>query len=228
MKFFVNLLLSFCVSSAVFAEKASDVFVGQVPIGGMVAIMPSVTGSWQPPASGVIKNGFMRADGSTVPSGQGSPLAGKILPNMTNRYLKGSTTSGNTGGGNTVTLAASNIPSLSGTFTSTVDGDHSHMMTHTHVINASGPHQHNITSYGNGTAASGSGAARGDHPSTLGLSSLTNFDGSHDHTVNAFSGTTSFVGDHLHKTTVTLGNASPTAVNNEPSYLEVVWLIRVK
>jgi len=79
---------------------------GFVPIGGMVAVMPHVSGSWQPPASGAVKDGFMRADGSTVTDGD-SPLNGEVLPNMaSNTYARGDSTSGGSGGSNT---QASNV-----------------------------------------------------------------------------------------------------------------------
>ena len=78
---------------------------GLVPIGGMVAVMPSVhTRAWLPPATGKIKDGFMRADGHTITAQnvvEGSLFpAGTVLPNMIAKYPRGSSTSGNTGGNN--------------------------------------------------------------------------------------------------------------------------------
>jgi hypothetical protein len=68
---------------------------GAVPLGGIVMVMPTtLAAAWQPPVSGVIKDGFMRADGATVPSGQGSPMQGLTLPNMTGYFPKGAVTSG--------------------------------------------------------------------------------------------------------------------------------------
>lgn len=80
---------------------------GAVPIGGMVSVMPSTDASaWQPPSSGVIKDGFMRADGVTIAASHrnaGCKLAvGTVLPNMVDRYPKGSATGGSTGGSNTM------------------------------------------------------------------------------------------------------------------------------
>ena len=78
---------------------------GMVPLGGTVMVFPHLdaTSAWQPPVSGSIKDGFMLADGAVVPSGEGSPLQGKTLPNMMGKYAKGGPTllSGNTGGANT-------------------------------------------------------------------------------------------------------------------------------
>jgi hypothetical protein len=68
---------------------------GAVPLGGIVMVMPTtLAAAWQPPVSGAIKDGFMRADGATVPSGQGSPMQGLTLPNMTGYFPKGAVTSG--------------------------------------------------------------------------------------------------------------------------------------
>lgn len=83
---------------------------GFIPVGGMVAVMPHVSGSWQPPATGVVKDGFMRADGATVSDAE-SPLNGQVLPTMTsNTYARGDSTTGYTsphvGGANT---QASNV-----------------------------------------------------------------------------------------------------------------------
>jgi len=84
---------------------------GTVPIGGMVVVMPNVSGNaWQPPVAGAIKDGFMRADGTTITAthvSQGCVFAaGTVLPNMVQKYPRGSTTSGSTGGAN---IQASNV-----------------------------------------------------------------------------------------------------------------------
>ena len=90
---------------------------GSVPIGGMVAVMPNThANAWQPPASGQIKDGFMRADGGTVPTCSDCVIpAGQVLPNMNGSFPKGATTSG------TLTaaqkLAGSHIPQLSTSYT---------------------------------------------------------------------------------------------------------------
>jgi hypothetical protein len=90
---------------------------GMVPIGGMVAVMPTThANAWQPPATGVIKDGFMRADGNTVPTCADCIIpAGTTLPNMTNAFLMGSTTSSSTP-----------------TSSNTKDLNHLHTIDHTH------------------------------------------------------------------------------------------------
>jgi hypothetical protein len=67
---------------------------GMVPIGGMVAIMPSThANAWQPPATNFIKDGFMRADGGTVPTCADCIIpAGTVLPNMVGSFAKGTST----------------------------------------------------------------------------------------------------------------------------------------
>lgn len=94
-----------------------------VPIGGMVAVMPSIdAAAWQPPASGAIKDGFMRADGHQITAANvtaGSLIpAGVYLPNMVSMVARGGTTScdgsvacnSKTGGNDTSTLVSGNIP----------------------------------------------------------------------------------------------------------------------
>ena len=67
---------------------------GAVPLGGLVAVMPNidVVIAWQPPATGEIKDGFMRADGTAITSthkGLGCKLTvGTLLPNLTAKYLR--------------------------------------------------------------------------------------------------------------------------------------------
>lgn len=84
---------------------------GAVPIGGMVAVMPTLhANAWQPGATGVIKDGFMRADGHTVTAQNVTDgclfPAATVLPNMVEKYPRGNITSGTPGGSNT---QASNV-----------------------------------------------------------------------------------------------------------------------
>lgn len=209
---------------------------GFVPLGGMIAVTPAIdtVNSWQPPATGVIKDGFMRADGNTVPSGQGSPLQGKALPNMgttsggVNRYPRGSAatswTTGayTTGGANTQALVLSNIPQLSTSYTpagttNTTGSSHSHDIT---------PNPHSHATIGTSGA---SGAGSYSHI----ISGYTN---NYNVEVGAVGLTIGTVGStHTHEfvgtlATITVGTpvGSMVAPNNEPSYLEVIWVIRVK
>jgi len=87
---------------------------GLIPIGTVFAITNHLTGSWTLPASGLVKRGLMRCDGSAIPAGQ--TLSGNT-PNLSDdRFLMGSTTSG-----------------VSGVAT---DLTHSHAFAHTHTTNS--------------------------------------------------------------------------------------------
>lgn len=72
-----------------------------VPVGGKVAWLKSLTGT---PAS--LPAGWAECDGSTI-SDSDSPMNGQALPNLnsTHRMLRGSTTSGTTGGAATHNFA---------------------------------------------------------------------------------------------------------------------------
>ena len=220
---------------------------GAVPVGGMVAVMPNIDGanSWQPPASGVIKDGFMRADGTTITASHrnaGCKLAtGTVLPNMVQRYPRGGTTSGATGGANTQGLIAANIPQMSGNFPSgTESANHTHGFSTT--TSTDGYHGHTLCIRFTGSGAcnyiagdySAGGPYKAVRSNDLPISTNQNVSnqsgtedgGSHSHSAG---GTTAGISaNHTHTTTVTLGSASPTAVNNEPAYVETVWVIRVK
>ena len=203
------LLVGFLFSTCLFGQqKASQkVTPGMVPVGGMVTVMPNIQGTdaWQPPATGVIKDGFMRADGHIITAQNvtdGSKLrAGTTLPNMIAKFPRGNTTSGTTGGNNTFKLSVLQIPQMSGSFPS---GDQS--QSHTHSYNFRiypGP-------YDTGWPVAfqtGSGSYTwGDYVSSVNDASQ----------------------GHTHSTSVTLGTLSNTDVNNEPAYVETIWIIRVK
>ena len=93
---------------------------GMVPIGGMVAVMPNThANTWQPPATGVIKDGFMRANGHTITSQNvidGSLIPeGTALPNMVDRFARGATTSNTQLGSDSVTPSGTvSQPSFAG------------------------------------------------------------------------------------------------------------------
>ena len=140
---------------------------GAVPLGGLVAVMPNidVVIAWQPPATGEIKDGFMRADGTAITSthkGLGCKLTvGTLLPNLTAKYLRGNTASGATGGANTVTIASANLPTHThgtGTLANAADATHTHgvgtygntaELSHTHS-SALPAHRHFLKSRGSG------------------------------------------------------------------------------
>jgi hypothetical protein len=238
----------------------------------MVAVVPNLdtANAWQPPASGIIKDGFMRADGATVPSGQGSPLQGKVLPNMTpsvgnDRYLKASratswtTGSYTTSGVNTYSLAANQLPTFTTDAHGHTWGGHWSIDNATSVSGGNGDGSQNTYSDGIvGIYAWGAGSyaerATGSHVHHLSDSTVQAWafdfgggddlyaavkgtDASTDNWGNT-SGATSqyYLPSHRHwimsrgttTSAVTRTNASQQSINNEPAYLEVVYVIRVK
>jgi len=80
--------------------------VGTVPVGGIVAWMKSITGVPALPTQ------FVECNGGTV-SDVESPINGQTIPTLNsggNRMLRGSTTSGTTGGADTHTLTIAEMP----------------------------------------------------------------------------------------------------------------------
>lgn len=88
---------------------------GVVPIGAVVPVF-SIAGGFSIPASGVVSNGWMRADGAAVPAAQ-VVTAGTLTPNLSdNRFIMGATTSGTTGGANSIIPAGTvSAPAFTGT-----------------------------------------------------------------------------------------------------------------
>lgn len=178
---------------------------GVNPVGSIVPILldsPITGGGYTIPSTGTVdSNGFQLCDGAAIPAG--NTLTGNT-PNLSDgRYLRGFTASGTTGGANTVTLASNQIPQLSSSFTSSSDGAHGATGVRGQAGGVGDPWSGGPQGWGGyaGVAAGGN-------------------------TQNVF--TADGVGPHTHSTTVTLGSASPTSVNNEPQYMNVRYLIRVK
>jgi hypothetical protein len=193
---------------------------GMVPIGGMVAVMPNThANAWQPPTTGVIKDGFMRADGAVVPTCADCVIpAGTATPNMVTRFTKGSTTSGATAGS-----ATKNLPAHYHGFSLTAAGQ-SLGSTTSYVKSAP-----NLGSwYINLSAGSTSGGTTGTYGNTSGAvgndspPNVLSVDLSHSHSPSSVSGTVGNTGGCD-------GNSSSScSINVEPAYMEVVWIIRVK
>jgi hypothetical protein len=221
---------------------------GSVPIGGMVAVMPNThANAWQPPASGQIKDGFMRADGATVPACSDCVIpAGQVLPNMNAKYPRGNTTSGTAGGSNTYTPAGTvSQPSFTGTATSyTVSVPahyHSNGTGSTLTAGSAGDHSHGISStFTSLVGAKGGGATDityGAGSLAFGLGTIVS-GGAHTHTVTGTiglvtggqNGNAAFgaSGTNTPSGSVSQPSFTGTSGNNEPAYLEVVWVIRVK
>jgi hypothetical protein len=157
----------------------------------------------------------------------------------------GSTSVASVGGANSLTLAAGNIPQVSTSYTpaGTTNIGHSHSLGTTNVSLASGSaasvdinHQHNVA-LGQYAIAGGSSATAlvSNTTGSIPTSGAMLSNNTHSHSV---SGTTNI--DHSHTlgttnialtgtaATITVGNASPTALENRPLYFSVVYLMRVK
>lgn len=105
---------------------------GAVPVGAIIAIAD--TRAWGLPASGTINQGWAICDGQPFPEGSHPSLTGN-RPNLRDdRFLQGSTTSGNTGGASTVTLTTSHLPKHSHGMV------HKHSISHSHQTGGSGTH----------------------------------------------------------------------------------------
>jgi hypothetical protein len=212
---------------------------GMVPIGGMVAVMNrnnslvTLAGAWTPPATGVIKDGFMRADGGTVPTCSDCVIpAGTVLPNMVNSYPRGNTTSGTAGGSNTAPAhyhglgLGSGLTAAGQTFTGS-SGNHSHGGT------ISGAAKDNL---GHWLVRMDSNLYYGPLPTMGGQTGagVQESSNGHSHSIPNDSVTIS----HTHGSSSVSGNIglvtggcdgnSNSSCNNEPAYVETVWVIRVK
>lgn len=237
---------------------------GSVPIGGMVAVMPTMqaTDTWQPPATGAIKDGFMRADGHTITAQNvtdGSLLrVGTVLPNMVQKYPRGNTTSGTTGGANTqassVTFASQSINTTGGS--ASFNKNVMNSDANAPIVGWSGydpnrvdgggdPNPGNIVTpnitsginIGSKILPSGTGYSQTDPLQTTysvfgsGVytegTTITSAYAlvSPLQTWNSSTVSTSFSNPSFNQSSLTPTN---TAVNNEPAYTEVVWVIRVK
>jgi hypothetical protein len=210
---------------------------GMVPIGGMVAVMPNThANAWQPPATGVIKDGFMRADGAVVPTCADCVIpAGTTMPNMVSRFPKGSTTSGTTAGSATKNLPGHYHSNGSGTNAQTsvdVTGGTAsltgtttfaaHPHTHSVVVNFSSAY---ITSNGykytegDTIASNPPGTSNNNLSASVGISSVP----------ASRTGSNSVTGNFGLVTGGCDGNSGAScSINVEPAYMETVWIIRVK
>lgn len=195
---------------------------GTIPLGGMVAVMPNidVLKAWQPPATGVIKDGFMRADGVTISASHvalGCKLTvGTVLPNMVAKYPKGGTTSGTTGGANGIYLTANQIPQISNT---TSGGS-----AHNHTLHDGG-HAHTIRWSKDNAIMVGEDNGAGSNGVLINAGRVNSYYywGTDARGVNI-----SLDDESGHTHSFSVGTPSPTIVDNQPSFVEVVYVIRVK
>lgn len=116
-----------------------DGATGGVPIGAVIDW-------WRPDSSWPIPNGFQICDGSTV-NDPDSPLFGKTLPNLTNRFILGVTNVSNIGmlGGKSDHDHSVNIDHDHGAVGSSSVGSHNHSVNPPVVnTNSTGSHSHSV------------------------------------------------------------------------------------
>jgi hypothetical protein len=206
---------------------------GVVPLGAIIAMTTGLSGAMAIPASGVVSNGYMRADGTAIPasnavSGTAPDLSGSI-------YLRGSTSYGGTGGTNNTTLSDVNLPphfhSISHDHASVTSTGMSANLTHSHGITDPG-HYHNegivtanagalpLTYFVNnvisGTSRESNNAGWTTDFASTGIT-INSSSLEHTHNVDL----PNFTGNSGN------GPGTSTSFTNEPSYINVIYLIRV-
>lgn len=84
--------------------------IGQLPIGSVVGTFPNLTGAYSCSATTVADAaGFVKCNGQTI-SDVTSPMNGQVVPNINDSiFVSGSTTSGSSGGADSVTLSTANL-----------------------------------------------------------------------------------------------------------------------
>ena len=181
---------------------------GIVPVGAVIAIANSA--AWSLPGANAIKDGYALCNGQAFPSGSNPAFTG-TMPNLSDeRFLQGSTSSGTTGGANTVTLAIANLPA----HTHSIEHDHAAFTSdsggvdHTHTF---GPLLRDTAFGDNNMPPRGSNSPISGNTTTSGASAFL-----HTHSINIpnFTGTSGSTG-------------SGTAFDIRPKYFNVVYVMRV-
>lgn len=205
---------------------ATTAAFGGVPIGTVIDWFGDVAN---------VPYGYEVADGHTV-SDPASPLNGQVLPDLRGKFVRGMVTPSQQAG-----MAQAGG---SDTHAHTTDTYHSHTANHAHsaaATTSAGEHQHLVLEYrtadnswrdGTGITLDSNQAEGLDRTGT-GSYALLRL--GTDASISAYSST---VGAHTHSVaaptaTVTTGNAgsasaASTSVNNVPSYIGLLKLVRVK
>lgn len=206
------------------------------------------TQAWTPPTSGQVKNGWTLCSGQTFASlgtvgvNYHASFSGNVANINDSRFIMGTTTTGVSGGSNSVTLISSNMPSLSAS--SGVSVDHSHYVSgnlegdavgnHTHPMWTGGidrNHRHyidrNVTNFNAGphyvVAPEAAHNATTSGPNTYHYHTGASGDIDTNHTHGGTFGTNNNTTAHTHN----IGSASPTAINNTPTYLSCYYIMGV-
>ena len=153
------------------------------------------------------------------------------LPDATNRFLADISSTGSTGGSNTVTLTQANLPNVTFNGTAASAGAHNHTVDPPSTTTSSnGAHQHNFVSTVNDVNNSTSqgwpnsnihnGIRTTDRNDMSIANNIIQSSGAHTHTLDVASFLTTTDGAHSHSVTVSSGGTG-TAVTITPSYLSV-------
>lgn len=222
---------------------ATSISLGQVfPLGMIIPIASNLTGTYTIPSSGSVdSDGWMYCNGAAIPAGKS--VSG-TTPNLTDgRFLRGSTSSGGTGGSATFTLATANIPSHTHTTSAHTHSTAAHTHTtpaHSHSASSAnaGNHSHVLyvarDSYGTGDQLTGDDTAGNDEQTYTGKTGgTTNTAGDHSHGITVNSGGSGTSGSTSAGNTGSGGGAatgatgSTTAVTHLPIYVNAQYLIKV-
>ena len=188
---------------------------------------PAPTGT-TPPGGIIMYSGAWNFDGTGLGTGS---LVGWALcngnngtPNLSDRFVMGTINSANlkvTGGANSYTLTASQLPSHTHTFTTDISGCHVHTIT----INSAGDHTHTYgdalywTNYKNSCYA---GASNATNYCTGGRTTRTSSSaGSHSHTSSM-----STCGAHSHSGT-TNSTGSGASIDNRPAFIQLAFIMKL-
>ena len=227
--------------------------VGFIPIGGVIAIMPNLTGSYNCTATtaadsyGFVRCGFSGQVGNQIISDATSPMNGQAIPRINNDvFLMGNVTSGIIGGSNSKSLTVGQIP------------QHSHTMDHDHPASGTGGFnaRHNHGADDSGPQRYSGGSHDHDAPNTYRREGIEDNDNrrnyfnkdaesrtgssgvniGHDHDISVYWQQWADGGDlaHAHSTSTparnqSTGNTGSTAsIDFRPSYISTVYIMRIK
>jgi hypothetical protein len=204
-------------------ETTKEVRYGFVPIGTVIPMMSSTVGAYSHPGGGIVDRGLMLCDGVTViPSG---PMAGQMVPGLDSaQYLRGSATSGIPGGANNKGIPVTILPPHThAAALAPSTANHAHAGAPNGSATADHLHRQYVT------ANSGPVGARdwdSDGSSAIfNQGTGTAFDNSyHPHPTGSVS-----TGNAPHPHPLTFNPAGAGGnFNVEPSYIDVVYAIRVE
>lgn len=227
------------------AQLKDEVRYGLVPLGAIIAVATHIAGAMQPPASGVVEGGWMRADGAAIPAG--NTLSGNTVDLTGSRFILGTSgagaganpVSGGTGGNanNEVTLTTTELPSHdhpSGSLTTTANAPHAHPGSTATVGTDIAPHNHppntpgTFTRNGSDFNVSISGSPTGLSTQQAGTTGTVNAPHGHPGSVSVATATAPHTHSAPSFSGLTGAEGSGNAFSILPLYVAAVYLMRVK